>query len=315
MATKPPVDTVRPCNLGDLPRLRALESRSVHLDTAYGLVYRMGLADRALLTRLPLARIRTPTYILRRNGRHVIGQLACRRGDGRASLIAITPAPGLIGIPPWVELLEGMIAAAGGRGIRSLRAEVDNDEIEALDALRQAGFIVYARQEIWRREPEKPPRPATSILSRPATGADAFGIGALFVSAVPKLVLQAESLPEGPKGGWICRAGDRVIAHLSVQRGRRGILIRPVVHPDLADMAEPALASALAEIRAADRLPTYCCVRNYQGWLRDALENIGFVPWLRQTVMIRYTTARVVRTAISTPEPVGRALAVPPIAE
>ena len=35
----------------------------------------------------------------------------------------------------------------------------------------------------------------------------------------------------------------------------------------------------------------YICVRGYQGWLENAMLDLGFDPWLEQAVMVKHLTA------------------------
>jgi hypothetical protein len=157
--------------------------------------------------------------------------------------------------------------------------------------LREAGFAVYARQEIWKREPAAVTSQFADLL-RPETDLDAWAVSSLYASVVPRLVLQADEQPESGQG-LIFERNGQALAYFSVQEGKCGYYVQSLLHPDIYSQARPLLASVLARLNRADRIPVYFPLRRYQEWLNGPLSDAGFEPWGSQAVMVRHTVCRV----------------------
>src|SRR5262249_39007482 len=149
------------------------------------------------------------------------------------------------------------------------KAEV-SETGSAFAVLRQAGFSVYARQEIWQRAPGLLAANTPDVL-RPETDQDAWAINSLFGSVVPRLVLQANAVPEIGHGGLVYECAGQVLAYVTVQEGKCGLYIQSVIHPDVYDQSRLIIGSMLARVRNAERLPAYFAVRRYQEWLHGPL--------------------------------------------
>ena len=276
----------------DLPLLLRLTPYGMSLDPATHLTHGVRTLKGAVWGSVPLADLGTPTFVLRHpHGDHV-AQFRHKLGDSHAHIVFIAPdLTAVYGESAWLHLLDAMVVAAGRRGALTLNAEIPETSAAFL-ALRQAGFAVYARQEIWKREPA--PLPQDSGVSlRPSGDMDAFAAQSLYNSVIPKLVLQADSGPEMGRNGLIYEQDGRILAYLLVQEGRCGIYIKSCIHPDAFDAAAPIFAAALRRVPRAERLPVYCCVRRYQDWLRGSLSLLNFEAWAGQAVMVKHTAARI----------------------
>jgi hypothetical protein len=283
----------------DLPLVRRLTQHGVCLDSATYLTRGVNAIEQAVWGAVPLADLGRPTFVLRNGNVEAVAQFRHKAGDQHAHVVFIAPDLSRSeDETAWLNLLDAMVIAAGRRGAVTLNAEIA-ETTDAFCILRQAGFSVYARQEIWKREP------GTTIagderLLRPETDADAFAIHALFATVVPRLVLQADTMPEIGHGGLVYERDKRVMAYLLVQEGKCGVYIQSFIHPDCYDEVPAILGSALARISRVERLPVYFCLRRYQDWLRGTLDALGFSAWASQAVMVKHTAWRVEHPAFKT---------------
>jgi len=278
----------------DLPLLRRLAPYGVSFASEASLTRGVHIVEGAVWSSLPLADLGMPTFVLRGPQGEYVAQYRHRAGEQHARIVFIAPdLTDDYSETAWLHLLDSMVISAGKRGALTLNAEV-SETSRSFVVLRQAGFAVYARQEIWKREPG-PVEPVTANPMRLETDHDAFGINGLYASVVPRLVLQADS-PETGRGGLVYERDGRILAYLSIQEGKYGAYIQSVVHPDAYDQAQLIIAAALNRIPRAERLPVYFCMRRYQDWLRGSLSLLGFQTWASQAVMVKHTACRVEQT-------------------
>ncbi len=292
---------VRPFYLRDLLLLQRLQGRGVSLDSESYLVRGLHPARDALLARLSLSGLGTPTLIVCTGRVCLAAQFRHVPGDTHAHLTFVAPAPpdgrADTGLESgWLYALDALAQEAARRGAHTLHAEVDENSA-IFEWLRRAGYAAYARQDLWRRAPAPPPPVHGCAPLRWATPHDSFGIRALVDRAVPRLVQQAD--PALPLDGLVYLCDAEVRGYLYVGEGSRGVYLRPYLLPDAYDEARAVLDSALALLPRAVRVPVYCCVRRDQDWLRGPLAEQGFVPWARQTVMVKHMTARVQHPAFA----------------
>jgi hypothetical protein len=274
----------------DLPLLRRLASHGVSFDSAISLTRGDQTLEGAMWSAVPLADLGTPTFVVRDGDIAHVAQFRHHNGDQHAHITFIAPDVEVYGDSAWLSLLDTMTQYAGKRGAITLNAEVAETG-SAFGVLRQSGFAVYARQEIWKRVPG-PVRLDMLDVLRPATDQDAWAISGLYASVVPRLVLQADDQPDD-EPGLVFERNGQVLAYLSVQEGKCGIYIQSLLHPDAYDDSRAILASALARLPRAERLPVYFPVRRYLEWLNGALVDCGFEPWSSQAVMVKHTVSRI----------------------
>jgi hypothetical protein len=262
---------------------------------------------------VPLTDLGTPTFVLRDGDNGYVAQFRHKGNDQHAHIVFIAPdLDKCDGDWAWLHLLDAMVVAAGKRGALTLNAEV-SDTSEAFTVLRQAGFAIYARQEIWKREAGGTIRTGNAGLIRPETESDAFDINSLYANVVPRMVLQADAPPATGHGGLAYERDGRIIAYLSVQEGKCGVYIQSFLHPEGLDEAENILAAALSNLPRAERVPVYFCVRSYQDWWRRSLNALGFESWASQAVMVKHTASRIGLASKSSYRLEGVARIVPPI--
>ncbi len=297
----------------DLPLVRRLTPHGVSLDSLTSLTRGINTIEGAFWGAVPLTDLGTPTFVLKDGDNGYVAQFRHKGNDQHAHIVFIAPdLDKCEGDDPWLHLLDAMVVAAGKRGAVTLNAEV-GDTSAAFTVLRQAGFAVYARQEIWKREPGGTLRTMSTGLVRPETESDAFGINSLYANVVPPLVLQADAPPVTGHGGLVYERDGKILAYLSVQEGKCGVYIQSFLHAEGLDQAERILAACMANLSRAERVPVYFCVRSYQDWWRRSLNALGFESWASQAVMVKHTASRIGLASKSGYKLDGAARIVPPI--
>ena len=145
---------------------------------------------------------------------------------------------------------------------------------------------------IWQRDPLGPGFAAPDIAIAAETAGDELGISALLGCTIPR-ILQSVMAPSAEMTGLLFRKEGQVEAYLAYSEGRHGVYLMPYVHPEVLSEAADIIAAALMKIDRCRKLPVYICVRGYQGWLENAMRDLGFSPWLEQAVMVKHLTAGV----------------------
>lgn len=220
-------------------------------------------------------------------------QYSHRPGAPQAYCIFVTPAVALES-PAFAAALDATVAQLGEAGMHSLIAEVE--EVQAgFSALRASGFSTYARQRVWKIGDS--PKVDETQRWRHALERDQFALHLLRKNLVPGQVQQIES-EGGAAETYVLRHQGEILAYAEVQRGPRGIWVEPFVHLDTQPF-DNALRELVARLRPRPTRPVYVCLRSYQDWLQEALEDMGAQAGPRQVVMAR-------RTSLTLPVEEGR---------
>ena len=281
--------------LVDLPLVRRLCDKGILLDSELAYTRAAGGPQSAILSSIILPQRNLQTLISKCDKQGVIGQFRLKPDDQLAQIITIAPAleEETADNTVWLHAIDAMTSAAGKRGAHMITAEID-ERSAMFTTLRKAGFAVYARQEIWRREPGAAlPPDADPALLTDETDADVMDIQLLYSNIVPRLV-QPFAVPSADSEGLVYRQGGRVLGYIALSEGKYGVYIMPFLHPDiLFSEASAIIAAAIARTAKAEKLPVYVCVRRYQDWLEDGLAVLGFAPVSQQAVMVRHIAAGV----------------------
>lgn len=290
---------IHAAKLVDIPLIRRLTEKGTILDSELRCTREVTGPQSVLLSSI-LPR-NTYTMVGHAGRQRVVGQFRVR-GDERTAQIVYV-APELCDNrkdTAWLHLIDAMAAEAGKRSVHMLMAEVDEDS-RLFMTMRTAGFAVYARQEIWRRDPAPLPFPFMNPAElRESRESDLNAIQSLYSTIVPRLV-QPVAMPPDDSVGYVYRRDDKLQGYVAVSTGRTGIYISPLLHPDILYRdATAVLAGVLGRIGRVDRLPVYICVRRYQDWLEDSLTELGFTSSQPQALMVRHIAAGV-RQAAFTP--------------
>jgi hypothetical protein len=181
-------------------------------------------------------------------------------------------------------MLDGLLKHVGERGAHNLIADVEEGH-PAFDVLRQNGFSIYARQQIWKivGSPQESASSWQYALSR-----DTLSIQLLRNSLVPGQVQQIESAPSEPDG-YVFFYNEKLLAYVEVRHGSRGIWMQPFVSLD-AEPFDQALAALIARLRPRASRPVYVCLRTYQDWLRNSLQKMNAEPSNNYVVLAKRTS-------------------------
>jgi hypothetical protein len=281
--------------LVDLPLVRRVWDKGILLDSELAYARAAGGPQSAILSSIILPQKNLHTLISKCDKQSVIAQFRMKPDDQLAQIVTIAPTleEETEDNTVWLHAIDAMTTAAGKRGAHMITAEID-ERSAMFTTLRRAGFAVYARQEIWRREPGHPLPPAISPAAlTEETDADAMDIQLLYSNIVPRLV-QPFAVPSSDSEGLVYRQGGRVQGYIALSDGKYGIYIMPFLHPDiLFSEASAIIAGAIAHSAKAEKLPVYVCVRRFQDWLEDGLAVLGFAPISQQAVMVRHIAAGV----------------------
>lgn len=302
---------IRSFDWRDVGLVKTLAERGVCLDAETALTQGNHPLQHALLAYLmPMAG--PPTFIWRgdtkgpdRNGPEgdgrardgkpsppvVFGQLRHRLGEEHARLLYLAPVSAGNG-HAWLPLLERLAVEAGERRAQNLLAEV-NEKSPEYDALREAGFAIYARQSLWKLAPATTlAEAAEPAPMRAATRADAIAVSTLYSNIVPRLVQQVEPGPQHIERGYVLDHGGELVAYLDVRRGPLGIWVEPFLHPEAYDLSEAVLTACLHLVPSRKEKPLYICVRRYQDWLQEVVTRVGFEFIGSQVVMVKRLAVR-----------------------
>ncbi len=287
---------VRTFDWRDLSALRRFRNRFLFMDTTRVLTKGTQLMPFGALFSYLAVATGIFTYQVRDNSNPrniIIGQVIHNAGSQIARLSFLAPEDA-IDSPALPYLLDHMITKIGERGAYHLIAEVDVENC-AFEALRKAGFGIYARQRIWQLtgEPVVDPTitPAANIWTR-ATSKDSINVRSLYCNLVPGLVQQVEPPPVNRPHGLVYREGDDLLGYVELRDGPRGIWAQPFIHPDTENVPGK-LAGLLTNLPNRRSRPVYLCVRSYQSWLESAFEDLGAEAGPRQAVMVKRLTASI----------------------
>jgi len=214
----------------------------------------------------------------------LLGQVTYAQDQHLARLSFLAPVSALDG-NTVLSMLEYIIQQIGKRGAFHLLAEVE-DGTACFDDLRQAGFALYVHQRIWKSSPNTDLKPNPPQW-REITGRDVIAVRSLYNTLVPPLVQQVESLPTEQMKGQVYYLDDEIKAYAEVRYGQHGIWMHPFIHPDAQD-ATHLLADLMTNLPNRHSRPIYLCVRSYQSWLENSLEDLQASTGPTQAVMVKH---------------------------
>jgi hypothetical protein len=273
--------SIRSLDLLDLPTLYRYRGEAISLDST------------RLLTRgSPLGAVDMMAYInpqrhlysalCREDGATLLGGIIHTNGEAFARLLYLTPAA-QVEHPALPSLIQNLTAEAGTWGAFHAVAELDESSA-AFVPLRRAGFSVYAWQRMWD---------VSALAAGDSTGKwqrarsmDLPAIQNLYHQIVPPLLQPIEPAPKRA-AGFIC--SEAVACHISTSSGTVGVVLFPLIHPEAVDV--PAkLLSLIDSLPNRGGRPVYVCVRSYQAWLEQVLEDLGAGAGERQAIMVKHLT-------------------------
>lgn len=228
----------------------------------------------------------------------LMGQVIHAAGSQIARLSFLAPEEA-IESQTLPQLIDHMITQIGSRGAFHLLAEVDERTI-AFEMLRKASFAIYVRQRVWQLNGGLS-EVTTPSLWRASSMKDLIAVRSLYNNLVPGLVQQVEPPPPDHLHGMVYRKGDDLLAYAELRYGLRGIWVHPYIHPDAEDVIIQ-LVDRMRNLPNRRTRPIYICVRSYQSWLENALEELGATAGPLQAVMVKH---------LAIAKRVGRTFALP----
>lgn len=295
---------LRPFHLRDLPLILRLSECGVSLHSESALISEVHPLRGALFNLFMGGDF--PTYVWKAENGDGAGfiQLQLKEENHRGHILyisstanatAVSGAEPDMGFSPvneevWLPLLDQAVIEVGQRGIHSLVAEVSETGPE-LPVLRQAGFAVYTRQDIWILDGHEETNDANLAMTlQPHRSVDDWDIQLLYANIVPRLVQLVEPLPPLETGkSWVLREGNELTAFVHLTAGETATWLRLFVHPNAESRAEDIVATALHLCSPKRSHPLFCSVPRYQSWLQGVLQRCGFAFWGSQAVMVKHT--------------------------
>jgi len=306
---------------GDSLRVYRLQRKGVSLDLRTHLTQASTPLREAWLAFLTQQAMGQPTYVLYdlHEGEGFI-QMRYRAHQAAADVTFLAPALEGDGASAgaWSHLLDGAGIEAASRGIQRMFASLPESGSE-VDVFHQAGFILYAAEDVYRLDGVPGDAQAGSLPSlRDQHPEDWPAIQKLCVTVTPQRVRQAEGgIVLTAAGERQCRRyvlpnehGDEIVAALNICGGSKGYWLRMLVHPDAREVAEPLVRWGLRALGSPQGEPVYCNVRQYESGIRPALASAGFELLATRVLMVKHTVAwskspvQELAAALKTVEPV-----------
>lgn len=283
--------------LRDLPLMLRLKQNAVVLHSELGLTEDARGRNSALLSSIVFPR-GLHTLLAHVDDKNVVGQFRYRPGESNAHIVYLAPTlDENEDDSAWLHMLDAMAEQAGKNGAHNLVGEVELSH-RLFETMRRAGYAVYSRQVIWRHEPIVAELACADLEITPESEEDQIGIAALLGCTIPR-IMQAVMGPSADMAGLVYRKDGPVEAYVAYSEGKHGVYLLPFLHPEVLSEAPAIIAAALLKIERCRKLPVYISVRGYQGWLENAMLDLGFTPWLEQAVMVKHLTAGVRQTSFA----------------
>ena len=252
------------------------------------------------------------TFILDQQDEHgkLLGLAQMRLRPGRPERDVVFMAPALDAgngsHAIWQRLLNYLCIQTAERGSLRVYARLPVQS-EELHLFKHVGFQEYGEEDIYRLDQNGKCRSLKSDLQlRPQQASDGWGLQKLYASVAPKVVQNAEGLAQGQwelpprrwgeqgrREGFVWEVDGEVLAALHLRAGKRGYLVRTLLHPDALEQVEALGRAALNLTILKPDLPVYFAVRQYEAGWPNVLPGLGFAPLGSQALVVRHMAVRV----------------------
>lgn len=281
----------------DIPLMLRLKQNAIVLHSEMGLTEDARGQNSALLSSIVFPR-GLHTLVAHSDNQDVVGQFRYRNDDANAHIVYLAPTlKDEENDSIWLHILDAMAQQAGKIGAQTLVAEVEVSH-RLFETMRRAGYSVYSRQVIWQHHPIGDDTQAPKLTVTEETSDDQIGVASLLGCTIPR-ILQTVMGPSTDMEGLVYRKDGRIEAYIAYSEGKHGVYLIPYLHPDVLSDASDIIMAALLEVERCHKVPIYVSVRGYQGWLENAMLDLGFNPWLEQAVMVKHLTAGVRQTSFA----------------
>jgi len=227
-----------------------------------------------------------------------VAQIQENRRRAAAQVVYLAPDRGWEDPALWLRWLEGLCQKAGERGMRRLLAHLPAED-DRLPAFQQVGFRIYAHEDLFRlAHLPSGPRAEGGTGFRPRHVEDVWGLARLYDAITPPVVQQAEGVSQAGRDeaicvpiashgtrGYVLEIEREILGYAEIRYGSRGAWVRFLLHPQARGMAETLVGGVLSWL---PHQGVYCSLPDYQGGVRSALQNVGFEPFGRQALLVRY---------------------------
>ena len=203
----------------------------------------------------------------------------------------------------WLDLLKHVIVRGAQLHVNRVYAR-SSEDAEAEDILRQAGFSVILREEVFALSAPASPAARPKGL-RLLDDQDGPALGRLCCHAEPRLPQAAQGLSlrsncpppllltravTSTEHVWMAK--DEALAYLRLMQSPSGFWLDIVVRPERRAELLPHIKYVLTLTDCSPATPVYCPVPDYGvglGWL---LRTVGFETFARQVLLVAHTLAR-----------------------
>lgn len=298
---------IRPFGLRDVSALKQLQPRGVAFDLRRVLLSSISPTRSALLGYLTAHHWGAITCVHdnTENGDKGIVQVWPRRDRKAWDLAFLAPSldedPNAPGI--WQKLLTHLILLGAEQGVLRIYAR-SSEDAEAEDILRQTGFSMVTREEVFVLSHQPAPAPLPRGLRRVEVE-DRWALDKFHSQVIPPLMKKAEDpsfdicavssdpfrLRDVQEYVW-SKKGE-IIAWLRLASSPQGHWLDVVVRPEYRAESLPYIRYMLTLANVSKQTPLYCSIPDYcvgLGWL---LRTLGFSTFTRQALLVAHTIARV----------------------
>ncbi len=207
-----------------------------------------------------------------------------------------------------VDLLERAIAHAAAHGARRVFLALPSGG-RGEHVARRAAFERFTCTAVYALTPGFQARRTDLFEARPRLRSDDQPLFQLYSAAVPAPVRAAEGLTmeewlglhvgrgrwqptvTGTRQQYVWELGTSIVGWMEVTFGQRSQLLQILVHPRYAESVDKLLRYALLQV--SPKAPVYVAVRDYQGSVAAALEQLGFRSVSEHDVYVRMLAVRV----------------------
>lgn len=291
-----------PFSLGDSLRVYRLQHLGIRLDLERGLMQSQTPLWEAWLALLTQQAMGQPTYVRcdPQEGEAFV-QVRYRAHEAAADVAYLAPsvAEDRRASHAWLALLDSACTDVATRGVQRVFANLPERGCE-VDVFHQAGFALYAGEDIYRRAHLHTQGPNESTLHlRPQRLEDWPALQKLCVAITPQRVRQAEGgISVATDTGRYCQRyllssanGEDLIAALTLCTRGLAHWMRVLVHPEAQIPVEGLIRWGLDRLAAQPARPVFCSVRRYEGGVRVPLETAGFELYAARALMVKHTVA------------------------
>lgn len=207
----------------------------------------------------------------------------------------------------WFRLVEDLLRRAGERRIERAFAAVGTRFDDVAEVLRQLGFQPYTQQRLWMLPEPSVETGSTLTALRRQRQRDSWAVHQLYCSLAPRHVQQAEMRQSSSwdlarrrlnyrQRGWVLGDDHELTAHMDVQTGVRGHVVRPLIAPHLRQEAPMMIRFVLSQL--SEQRPVFALIHSYQAELEAAFEALGFILRGEQTLFVKHLALRTRQPAL-----------------